>query len=131
MIEKYSPKPSGILDAKGKPVKSPDLTTVPFEELDSLRKEIGRQLDVDLYGMTPNLTRAKKLTRVKGAIDENIDTNLEHSKQYQKAKNIHSKYMKDYRQGPVGEILAKGNRSTGLRTPVDKVSDKLYRCYRA
>jgi hypothetical protein len=126
MIEKYSPKPSGILDAKGKPVKSPDLTTVPFEELDSLRKEIGRQLDVDLYGMTPNLTRAKKLTRVKGAIDENIDTNLEHSKQYQKAKNIHSKYMKDYRQGPVGEILAKGNRSTGLRTPVDKVSDKLY-----
>jgi len=126
MVEKYSPKASGILDANGKPIKAPNLTTVPFEELDSLRKEIGRQLEVDTYGMNPNLTRAKKLLRLKSAIDETIDTNLEHSAVYKKARDIHSQYMKTYREGPVGEVLAKGNRSTGLRTPVDKVPDKLY-----
>jgi len=100
--------------------------TADFNDLHSLRKDISREIDNATYGLSPNLEMARNLIKLRNAIDQTIETNLGQNELYKAARGIHGKYMDTFAKGNVGDVLQKGNRSTGLSLPMDKVSAKFF-----
>lgn len=118
-----------ILDAQGIPIrKSIDTTKseVGFQDLHSLRKDIGRQIQDASTGMKPNRELAAKLTTIKKAIDETIEESMGADNQYKAAKDAFIDYANKYRTGSVNKVLAKGNESSGLRIPDENISKQFY-----
>ena len=99
---------------------------VGFQDLHSLRKDIGRQIQDASTGMKPNRELAAKLTTIKNAIDETIEESMGADNQYKAAKDAFIDYAGKYRTGAVNKVLAKGNESTGLRIAEENVPRQFF-----
>lgn len=118
-----------ILDAQGIPIRKNMDTTkaeVGFQDLHSLRKDIGRQIQDASTGMKPNRELAAKLTTIKNAIDETIEESMGADNQYKAAKNAFIDYADKFRTGAVNKVLAKGNESTGLRIAEENIPRQFF-----
>jgi len=127
------PKPTNpapqILDAQGIPIRQNiDMTKpeVGFQDLHSLRKDIGRQIQDASTGMKPNRELAAKLQTIKTAIDETIESSMGADNQYTAAKAAFADYAGKYRTGSVNKVLAKGNEASGLRLSDENINKQFF-----
>jgi hypothetical protein len=118
-----------ILDAQGIPIRQNiDMTkkAVGFQDLHSLRKDIGRQIQDASTGMKPNRELAAKLQTIKSAIDDTIEGSMGADNQYKAAKDAFIEYADKYRTGAVNKVLAKGNESSGLRLADENINRQFF-----
>jgi len=118
-----------VLDAYGKAMRDTvdaAKSEVGFQDLHSLRKDIGRQIQDASTGMKPNRELAAKLTTIKNAIDDTIEATMGADNQYKAAKDAFIDYAGKYRTGAVNKVLAKGNEATGLRLAEENVPKQFF-----
>jgi hypothetical protein len=124
-----APPPKVILDAQGLPIRQNMDTTkaaVGFQDLHSLRKDIGRQIQDATTGANPNRELAAKLQRIKGAIDDTIEQTMGVDNQYKAAKDAFIDYADKYRTGNVAKVMQKGRESNGLRIAEENVGKQFF-----
>jgi hypothetical protein len=119
-----------ILDAQGNPIRSnpdfdPTKEQVGFQDLHSLRKDIGRQIQDASTGMNPNRELAAKLQRIKSGIDADIEAGMGANNDYTTARQAFSDYANKYRTGDVESVLRRGNQSTGRNIPDSLIAKKM------
>lgn len=90
---------------------------VGFQDLHSLRKDIGRQIRNATTGANPNNELAMKLHRLKDAIDADIEAGMGANNKYVAARNAYKEYAERFRSGAVGKTLQRGQEFSGLHTP--------------
>lgn len=123
------PAPPQILDAQGIPIRQNLDTTkaeVGFQDLHSLRKDIGRQIQDATTGAKPNRELAAKLTTIKNAIDDTIEETMGADNQYKSAKDAFIEYAGRFRTGAVEKVLRKGNESSGLRIADENINRQFF-----
>lgn len=117
-----------ILDAQGIPIRqNMDMTKaeVGFQDLHSLRKDIGRQIQDASTGMNPNRELAAKLKIIKSAIDSDIESGMGANNDYTAARQAFSDYANKFRSGDVEAVLRRGNQSTGRNVPDALIAKKM------
>lgn len=117
-----------ILDAQGNPIRNsidPTKSQVGFQDLHSLRKDIGRQIQDASTGMNPNRELAAKLQRIKSAIDSDIEAGMGTNNDYTTARQAFSDYANKYRTGDVEAVLRRGNQATGRNVPDALIAKKM------
>jgi len=119
-----------ILDAQGNPIRSgadfdPTKSQVGFQDLHSLRKDIGRQIQDASTGMNPNRELAAKLQRIKSGIDTDIEAGMGANNDYTTARQAFSDYANKYRTGDVEAVLRRGNQATGRNVPDALIAKKM------
>lgn len=118
-----------ILDAQGIPIRqNMDITkdAVGFQDLHSLRKDIGRQIQDASTGMKPNRELVSKLQTIKSAIDDTIEGSMGADNQYKAAKDAFIDYASKYRTGAVNKVLAKGSEASGLRLADESINKQFF-----
>jgi len=118
-----------VLDAYGKPMRdSVDVTKaqVGFQDLHSIRKDLGRQIQDASAGANPNRELAMKLRQIKDAVDADIEAGMGANNAYVAAKDAFKEYANKYRSGAVNKVLAKGNESSGLRTADENIARQFF-----
>jgi hypothetical protein len=118
-----------VLDAYGQPMRESVDTTksqVGFQDLHSLRKDIGRQIQDASSGANPNRELAMKLRKIKDAIDADIEAGMGKDNGYVAAKDAFKEYANKYRSGAVNKVLTKGNEASGLRTADENIARQFY-----
>jgi hypothetical protein len=97
-----------------------------FQELHSLRKDIGRQISDAVTGANPNLPMARRLYSLKNAIDADIEAALGGDNAYQVAREFARDYYLKFRSGAVGKVLQKGQQASGRAVPDAQIPGKLF-----
>jgi hypothetical protein len=97
-----------------------------FQELHSLRKDIGRQISDAVTGANPNLPMARRLYGLKNAIDADIEAALGGDNAYQVAREFARDYYLKFRSGAVGKVLQKGQQASGRAVPDAQIPGKLF-----
>lgn len=97
-----------------------------FQELHSLRKDIGRQISDAVTGANPNMPLARRLYTLKGAIDSDIEAALGGENAYQVARDFARDYYLKFRSGAVGKVLQKGQQASGRAIPDAEISRRLF-----
>lgn len=127
------PKPAKgevqILDAQGKPFReTTDVvkSEVGFQDLHSLRKDIGRQIQDASTGMNPNRELAMKLQKLKSAIDADIEAGMGANSDYVQAREAFVDYANRFRTGTVEQITRRGNEASGLNIPDGLIVKKVF-----
>jgi len=128
------PKPKTdpqILGADGLPIRQapdfdPTKAEVGFQDLHSLRKDIGRQIQDAITGMNPNRELAMKLQRLKSAIDSDIEAGMGSDNAYDSARTAFQDYAKRFRTGEIAKITQRGNQSTGLNIPEAQIAKRVF-----
>lgn len=118
-----------ILGADGRPMREQvDLTKsqVGFQDLHSLRKDIGRQIQDASTGANPNRELAMKLKQIKAAIDADIDAGMDTSAAYKEAREAFSEYANKFRTGQVEQITRRGNQATGRNIPDAMIAKRVF-----
>jgi hypothetical protein len=98
-----------------------------FQELHSLRKDLGRQISDATTGANPNLPMARRLYTLKNAIDADIEVGLGGENAYQVARDFAREYYLKFRSGTVGKVLQKGQQASGRAIPDAEIGKKLFR----
>jgi hypothetical protein len=117
-----------ILDAQGNPIRNsidPTKAEVGFQDLHSLRKDIGRQIQDASTGMNPNRELAAKLQHIKNGIDADIEASMGTNNDYVTARKAFSDYANKYRTGTTEEVLRRGNQATGRNVPDALIAKKM------
>jgi hypothetical protein len=118
-----------ILGADGRPLRAqvdPTKAEVGFQDLHSLRKDIGRQIQDATSGANPNRELAMKLRQLKSAIDADIEAGAGGSAAYKEARDAFTEYATKYRSGQVGQILRKGGQATGRNVPDAQIAQRVF-----
>lgn len=118
-----------ILGADGRPMRSqidPTKTQVGFQDLHSLRKDIGRQIQDASSGANPNRELAMKLKQLKGAIDADIEAGMGGGAAYKEARDAFSDYAAKFRSGEVAKITQRGNQASGLNIPDAQIARRVF-----
>lgn len=118
-----------VLDAYGQPMRSSVDTTksqVGFQDLHSLRKDLGRQIQDASTGANPNRELAMKLRQIKDAVDADIEAGMGADNTYTAAKTAFQNYANKFRSGAVNKVLAKGNEASGLRTADENIGRQFF-----
>jgi hypothetical protein len=111
-----------ILGTDGQIIQGAKKGTIDFQDLHSLRKDIGRQMwDATRTG---NREMALKLGKIQSAIDADIEASMGANNEYVSARNAYADYAKKFRSGATGTVMGKGKQFTGLSTPEGAVGGK-------
>jgi hypothetical protein len=97
-----------------------------FQELHSLRKDIGRQISDAVTGANPNMPLARRLYTLKNSIDADIEAALGGENVYQVARDFARDYYLKFRSGAVGKVLQKGGQASGRAVPDAQIPGKLF-----
>lgn len=108
-----------------------------FQELHSLRKDIGRQISNEFRKAEPNLELVRRLYKLKnggaepgmppiGGIDFDIEASLGGENAYQVARDFARDYYLKFRSGAVGKVLQKGSQASGRAVPDAQIPGKLF-----
>ena len=117
-----------ILDAQGRPMREsvdPTKAQVGFQDLHSLRKDLGRQIQDASTGMNPNRELAMKLQKLKQAVDLDIEAGMGANNDYTAAREAFSDYANKYRTGEVDAVLRRGNQASGRNIPDALVAKRM------
>lgn len=116
-------RPKGIiLGSDGQIIPGLPKSTIDFQDLHSLRKDIGRQMwDAERSG---NRELSFNLGKIKQAIDADIEVSMGSNNAYVAARNAYADYAKRFRSGATGTVMKKGSQFTGLSTPEGVVGNK-------
>ena len=98
-----------------------------FQELHSLRKDLGRQISDATTGANPNLPLARRLYTLRNAIDADIEAGLGGDNAYQRARDFAREYYLKFRSGAVGKVLQRGQQASGRAIPDAEIGKKLFR----
>jgi hypothetical protein len=118
-----------ILDAYGKPMRDTVDTTktqVGFQDLHSLRKDLGRQIQDAMTGAQPNRELAMKLRRIKEAVDADIDAGMGSNTAYADARQAFADYANKFRTGEVAKITQKGGQASGRNIPDALIAKRVF-----
>ncbi len=99
---------------------------VGFQDLHSLRKDIGRQVGDAMSGPKPNRELAMKLTKIKDAIDADIEVGMGTNNDYVAARKAYAEYAQKFRTGTVEQVLRKGQQITGRNIPEAQVAKRFF-----
>ena len=97
-----------------------------FQDLHSLRKDIGRQLRSATTGANPNLELARRLRILKDGIDADIEAGMGTDNGYTAAREAYGKYIQTFRKGAVGKSLQLGQEAEGFATPTASVTKRFW-----
>ncbi|MCK9361697.1 hypothetical protein M0Q28_05770 [Patescibacteria group bacterium] len=97
-----------------------------FQELHSLRKDIGRQISDAVTGANPNMPMARRLYSLRNAIDADIEAALGGENAYQVARDFAREYYLKFRSGAVGKVLQRGGQASGRAVPDAQIPGKLF-----
>lgn len=129
-VEAKPKDPYAVLDEiQGIPKQGEALAenqTVGFQDLHSLRKDIGRQAYDAMSGANPNRELAMKLNRLKGAIDSDIEAGMGANNEYVQAREAYAEYAHRFRTGAVNKILQRGNQASGLNIPDALIANRVW-----
>jgi len=123
-----SPDPV-ILGADGRPLRSQVDTTkaeVGFQNLHSLRKDIGRQIQDASTGANPNRELAMNLRKIQSAIDADIEAGMGSENAYKAAKDSFIDYANRFRSGEIAKITQKGGQSSGRNIPDALIAKRVF-----
>lgn len=118
-----------ILDAQGLPIRNsidPTKAEVGFQDLHSLRKDIGRQIQDATTGVNPNRELAMKLQRLKSAIDADIEAGMSQSNAYVDARTAFSDYANKFRTGEIAKITQRGQQASGRNIPDALIAKRVF-----
>lgn len=118
-----------ILGADGRPMRAqidPTKTQVGFQDLHSLRKDIGRQIQDASSGANPNRELAMKLKQLKAAVDADIEAGMGGGAAYKEAREAFTDYAAKFRSGEVAKITQRGNQASGLNIPDAQIARRVF-----
>jgi len=118
-----------ILGADGRPLRAqvdPTKAEVGFQDLHSLRKDLGRQIQDASSGATPNRELAMKLKQLKAAVDADIEAGMGADNAYKAAREAFSEYATKYRTGQVEQITRRGGQASGLNIPDAQIAKRVF-----
>jgi hypothetical protein len=118
-----------ILGADGRPLRAqvdPTKEQVGFQDLHSLRKDLGRQIQDASIGANPNRELAMKLKQIKAAVDADIEAGMGGGVAYKEARDAFTEYAAKYRTGEVAKITQRGNQASGLNIPDAQIAQRVF-----
>lgn len=118
-----------ILGADGRPLRSqvdPTKADVGFQDLHSLRKDLGRQIQDASSGANPNRELAMKLKQLKSAIDADIEAGMGGDNAYKAAREAFSDYANKFRTGEVAKISQRGQQASGRNIPDALIAKRVF-----
>jgi hypothetical protein len=118
-----------ILGADGRPLRAqvdPTKEQVGFQDLHSLRKDLGRQIQDASSGANPNRELAMKLKQIKAAVDADIEAGMGGGVAYREARDAFTEYAAKYRTGEVAKITQRGNQASGLNIPDAQIAQRVF-----
>jgi hypothetical protein len=114
------------LGTDGSMISGKPKEVVGFQELHSLRKDIGRQINDAFSGANPNRELARKLIQIKNGIDADIEATMGSNNSYDIAKQTYADYAQKFRSGSVEQVLRKGQQASGRNTPDALIGKKMF-----
>lgn len=118
-----------ILDSYGNPLRDTVDTTkaqVGFQDLHSLRKDLGRQIQDAMSGANPNRELAMKLRRIKDAVDSDIEAGMGGKNVYDDARDAFIDYANKFRTGEIAKITQRGGQASGLNIPDAQIARRVF-----
>lgn len=100
--------------------------TVGFQDLHSLRKNIGKEIRNASVGQSANYPLVRRLQILKNGIDADIEAGMVGG-DYIAARNAYAEYTNTFRTGATGKILARGKEASGLATPYANIPAKVFK----
>ena len=103
-----------------------EVTTPGFQDLHSLRKDIGRQAYDAMMGARPNRELAMKLNRLKSALDDDIEAGMFPDNAYVAARQAYADYAQRFRSGAVEQVLRRGQQASGRNIPDALIGKRMF-----
>lgn len=126
--------PSPILKQMQDTLKASEGKSVTMENLRDWRSQITTEIRDQFQSRTPNLKLVRRLKTLENGVDDALDQMLELSPQfaetielYRKASVQFKDFVKTFRSGRVGDVLAKGGESTGGKVPLSDIPSRFFR----
>ncbi len=106
--------------------KSKSSDGVGFQDLHSLRKDLGRQIRSAEAGADPNLELSRRLRTLQDGIDADIEAGMGANNNYVQAREQYADYIGRYRKGQVGSVLRPGQEASGFKVPTGSVTKRFW-----
>lgn len=119
-------KATTTVDEAGKTVVKDNLG---FQELHSLRKDIGRQIRTLESSRMTNPSADEmifKLQKIKNAIDADIDAGMGGKDLYDEARRAYIEYADRFKTGQISKVRRPGRERSGLSTPDSQIGKRFF-----
>ena len=126
--------PSAIVKQIKAAVKETEGKSVTFDNLRDWRSQITTEIRDEYSKINPNLKLVRRLSMLEKGVDEAMEQMRtlapEHAQTvelYKKASDQFKGYIKKYRKGTVGDVLASGRESTGGKVAYSDIPSRFFR----